>query len=151
MNNIQEIIQATIGSALDNLGNSYQIFLSSASKKEKIQALWQIRLSAIDVHKISQKILENLTGKLIGPDPKINIGLSKAIQNVTRGNIHMQILNLDHLIKKFVMEAPNDERPEEEKKQEKIQYLYEIYNLSAEIADTALVTTTEPDKNTERA
>jgi hypothetical protein len=147
----KEVFLPTIGKALDNLGNSYQIFLSSASKKEKIQSLWEIRMAAIDVNKTSKKLLEYLTSQISGPDPNISPVMADAVKKVTRGNLHMQVLNLDHLAKLFVIGNLEDKRLEEEKRRDKIQLLYQIHHVSADIADTALTTSAEPDRGTERA
>jgi hypothetical protein len=147
----KELGLTTVGAALDNLGNSYQLFLTADNKKDKVKYLWSIRLAAIDVHKGTQAMLEYMTGKLMGADPRINPNLTERV-NKTSVNIHMQVLNLDQLFRHFIMPAPeNDTRTMEQQVAQKVQFLYQIHNLSADIAEAALVTSAEPDKNTDRA
>jgi len=144
LNNIgsPEILLPMLGKHFDNIGQSYQQFLCADKKSDRIKMLWNIRLSAIDIYSRSKTLLEALTGRLITPAPMINPAYTAAVQQSHKGNIHMQILNLDQLYKRFIF----DKDP-----QEQIQYLYQIHKLSAEIADTALSTNAEPDKGTERA
>lgn len=140
MSNLESLIPS-MGMRLDNIGNNYQLFLNSSSKKDRVQQLWDIRLAAIDVHNTAKRILEVLTGILVIPEPDVSLLLDGAVQRVTaNGNIHFQILNLDHLVRCFLKEPDN---------QQQIQYLYQIYKLTADIAEVALTTNAEPEKGAE--
>jgi hypothetical protein len=137
-----EVLIPSLGKAFDNIGQSYQQFICADKKADRIKMLWNIRLSAIDIHGGSKALLEALTGALITPAPMISPSLTYRVQASHKGDIHMQILNLDQLFKRFIF----DKDPKEQ-----IQYLYQIHKLSAEIADTVLSTNAEPDRGTERA
>jgi hypothetical protein len=142
MLSLEEKLFPSLGMQLDNLGNTYVQFINSDKKVQRLALLSSMRLIALDVHSLSRSILEALTSKLDTPDPEINLGLKQRVATVTGGNIHFQILNLDHLVKTFTTES---------NVRNKIQYLYRIYELASNIADVALITSAEPDDNTERA
>lgn len=151
MTNTMELMP-TVGLALDKLMVSYQMFISSDRKTDKIVRLREIQIAAIDIYRGTKQLIALLDGKLIASAPRVSAELSAAIRSVTGENLHQQVLNINHLATSFM----NGDEPEElEAKQkwirDKLQILYEINNLSNDIAETAVITKAEPDKGTERA
>lgn len=146
-----EMAVPTIGISLDHLLISYQIFLSSDKKTEKLQRLADIAHAATNIFRASKIVLESLSSKIIGPDPAINPIIAQAVKASVQKDLHMQILNLQQLAILFMDETRSKESPEQEMIRDKIQLLYQIHYLSKDIAENALVTNAEPDRGTERA
>lgn len=150
MNDTIEIIPM-LGLSLDNLMLNYQLFISSDNKLEKIKRLHDVQLSAIDIYRGTKQLISLMSNKLIGTGPKVEAILNNAVKSVTGNNIHMQILNLNHLATAFMVgEKPPSGIPEQEWVQEKLQLLYQMNRLSNDIAEIAVITNAEPDKDTER-
>lgn len=145
-------LMPTVGLALDKIMISYQMFISADKKRDKIVRLREIQMAAIDIYRGTKQLIALLDGKLIASAPRIAHELAAAIRSVTGENIHQQILNLNHLALSFMAgEEPEGQEAKQKWISDKLQILYEMNNLSNDIAETAVITSAEPDKGTNRA
>jgi len=145
-------VMPVVGGALDNVANTYVQFFNSFDKVERQKLLGNLHLAAVDCANKSKALIEFFGGQVLhDPLPAISLDLSTRVRKSIDGNLHGAYLNLTQLAKRFVgihanpFVQPEKKHPQE-MAQELVQFLFQIFIVSNDIAELALITSAEPEK-----
>lgn len=142
MDEIQAKVIPSVGQALDRIGLIYMQFLNSHNKAERVTLLSDLHKASIDAQRLSKQVIELFGQKVIdGPMPSVNPRFALRVGEAIGGSLHGAVLNLDQLYRNFVMPATSEQNDK------KIQLLYQMHIVCKDLAELALITSAEPEKN----